>query len=134
MLNDMPVRQIEDLTFGTGTAFVVDHHGGQRRFLPTLDPDDNGNIVEDVGFVSRTINPLNSSRTLTVCSGTRGRGVLGAAQTLTDKRVRESNERYLRENFGDSYTFAIIMRVPVLGGKVITPKFNTSGCVLYQWP
>lgn len=134
MLSDLPVRQIADSAINVGKVFVADHDGKENRFLPKWDPGDGNNLVEDVGLIFRTVNPLNSNRTLTICNGTHSRGVLGAVRTLTDKRLRESNERYLGENFADSINFAIIMRVPILWGGVITPKFNAPGCVLYQWP
>ena len=30
--------------------------------------------------------------------------------------------------------FAILMRVPVIGGQTITPDLNGPGSVLYRWP
>ena len=134
MLSDLPVRQIEDSAINVGKIFIANHDGKEYRFLPKYGPGDGNNLVEDVGLIFRTINPLNSSRTLTICDGAHSRGVLGAVRTLTDKRLRESNERYLGENFADSIHFAIVMRVPILWGGAITPKFNAPGCVLYQWP
>ena len=31
-------------------------------------------------------------------------------------------------------TFAILMRVPVIEAKTLTPDFYAAGSVLYQWP
>ena len=55
--------------------------------------------MEDVGLLVRLPNPLNSTRTITMCNGIHSRGVLGAVRTLTDARLRESNEQYIAQNF-----------------------------------
>ena len=68
-------------------------------------------LAEDVGLLARVPNPLNSSRTLTICNGIHSRGVYGAVRSLTDAQLRESNERYISANFGDSGSFAILMSV-----------------------
>jgi hypothetical protein len=91
-------------------------------------------LMEDVGLLVRMPNPLNSNRTLTMCNGIHSRGVLGAVRSLTDARMRESNERYIARNFRDYQQFGILMRVPVIGGRAMTPDFSIAGTVLYQWP
>jgi len=78
-------------------------------------------------------NPLNSNRTLTICNGVHTRGVLGAVRSLTDPRLKDSNERYISANFSNGSSFAILMTVPVIEGKAMTPDFNTPDRVLYQW-
>jgi hypothetical protein len=62
------------------------------------------------------------------------RGVLGAVRSLTDARLRDSNERYISASFGGAESYVILMRVPVIEGKAMTPDFNIKGSVLYQWP
>ncbi len=133
-MSSLPIRQIADPAVPTGEIFVVDHNGEEQRFLPRWADADRHELVEDVGLIARTPNPLNSSRSLTICDGVHSRGVLGAVRTLTDARLRESNESYVTENFTDPSTFAILMRVPVIRGKVMTPDFRAANCVLYQWP
>ena len=128
----LPIRQIEDPAVKTGEIFVVQHEGKERKFLPKW-ASVHGKLKEDVGLIVRTPNPLNSDRTLTICNGIHSRGVLGAVRTLTDAQLRESNERYIVENFADPSTFAILMRVPVIGRWARTPNFRDSNCVLYQW-
>jgi hypothetical protein len=59
--------------------------------------------------------------------------VVGAVRTLTDARLRESNESYLAKVFGEARSFAILMRVTVIEGETLTPDFNIAGSVLYQW-
>jgi len=69
-----------------------------------------------------------------MCNGIHSRGVLGAVRSLTDKRLRESNERYIARNFSDSQQFCILMRIQVIEGVAMTPDFSIAGTVLYQWP
>ena len=87
-------------------------------------------LSEDVGLLARVPNPLNSSRTLTICNGIHSRGVYGAVRSLTDKRVRESNERYIYENFENSDSFVILMSVQVIEKQGDNPDFNIPGRVL----
>jgi hypothetical protein len=69
-----------------------------------------------------------------MCNGIHSRGVLGAVRSLTDARLRESNERYIARAFPREGKFGILMRVLVIEGETMTPDFSTSGTVLYQWP
>jgi hypothetical protein len=131
-LSRLPVRQEEDPTLATGEIFLVPADGGQRKYLPQSSPV-TGKLMEDVGLLVRMPNPLNSNRTLTMCNGIHSRGVLGAVRTLTDARLRESNEQYIARNFPEDQ-FGILMRVQVIEGETLTPDLNTEGTVLYQWP
>jgi hypothetical protein len=130
----LPVRQIRDAAVESGEIFIADINGTDKKFLPTYRGPGQTNLKEDVGLLARTPNPLNSNRTLTICNGVHSRGVLGAVRTLTDKRLSDSNERYLAEHFKDVSAFAVLMRVHVIEGRAMTPDFNTPGCVLYRWP
>jgi Helix-turn-helix len=132
MMPVLPVRQIPDDAVKTGEIFTVDE--GKRRFLPKWRDDAHEILAEDVGLLVRAPNPLNSSRALVICNGIHSRGVMGAVRSLTDARLRESNERYIVENFADFDSFAILMRVLVIEGKALTPDFYATGSVLYQWP
>lgn len=132
-MTSLPVRQIEDPGIQTGEIFVVERNGIEERFLPKW--GDGGSVlIEDVGLLVRTPNPLNSNRSLTICNGIHSRGVLGSVRALTDERLRDSNERYIVENFADPSNFAILIRVSVIAGQAMTPDFNAPDCVLYQWP
>jgi transcriptional regulator with XRE-family HTH domain len=128
-----PVRQIEDPEVPTGEIFVVEQNRIEERFLPKWG-DGGSALIEDVGLLVRTRNPHNSNRSLTICNGIHSRGVLGSVRALTDERLRDSNERYIVENFSDPSNFAILMRVSVIAGQAMTPDFNAPDCVLYQWP
>jgi hypothetical protein len=127
----LPIRQIEDPQVRTGEIFVVERNGQEERFLPKW--EDDRVLVEDVGLIVRTPNPVNPSQSLTICNGIHSRGVLGAVRALTDARFRESNEKYLSEELVDPEDFAILMRVTVMSGQTMTPRFYSSDCVLYQW-
>jgi hypothetical protein len=131
-LSRLPVRQEEDPTVKTGEIFLTQAGKGQQKYLPQWSPK-TGALMEDVGLLVRMPNPLNSNRTITMCNGIHSRGVLGAARTLTDARLRESNEQYIARNFPDNQ-FGILMRVQVIEGETLTPDFHTEGTVHYQWP
>jgi len=131
-LSRLPVRQEEDPAVATGEIFSTETDDGERKYLPEWSPE-TGKLMQDVGLLVRMPNPLNSNRTITMCNGIHSRGVLGAVRTLTDARLRESNEQYIARNFPDNQ-FGILMRVQVIEGETLTPDFHTEGTVLYQWP
>jgi transcriptional regulator with XRE-family HTH domain len=131
---DFPVSQdtTPDPNIPGGDVFVLD--ATKKRFEPKyVRLGDDLRLVEDVGLIARMPNPVNSARTLTVCNGVCGRGVLGAVRCLTDQKLRTRNERYLAERFDDSAEFGLLVRVPVLGGNTLTPDLHRAGTVLYEW-
>jgi hypothetical protein len=130
----LPVRQVTDAKLPSGDIFVAEDEGGERQFWPKWMDDDGGLLAEDVGFLARVPNPLNANRTLTICNGIHSRGVYGAVRALTDKALRDTNERYISAHFGDSDSFVILMSVKVIKNQAMTPDFSTRGVVLYQWP
>ena len=131
----LPVRQVSVPELDSGEIFVVEAEGEDREFWPKwADGDGNRLLSEDVGLLARVPNPLNRSRTLTICNGIHSRGVYGAARSLTDAQLRESNERYISTNFGNSESFAILMSVQVIKNNAMTPDFSSPDVVLYQWP
>jgi hypothetical protein len=128
---DMPVKQVTDPSLTSGEIFVVSTEGRDHKFFPRL--EEGQHLMEDVGLLARVPNPLNSNRTLTICNGVHSRGVLGAVRSLTDVRLRESNEGYISENFQSSGAYGILMRVQVIQGKAMTPDFMIPDTVLYKW-
>lgn len=132
-LTSLPVTQTEDPESPLGEIFVVETNGKERKYLPKWSETDPKKLTEDVGLLVRMPNPLNSNRTLTMCNGIYSRGVVGAVRSLTDERLRESNERYLANNFSENQQFGILMRVQVIEGLAMTPDFNSARTVLYQW-
>jgi hypothetical protein len=138
---DLPVRQVVNEKIHSGEVFETEggpNHGEQ--FMPRWregnpgTQDKPGVLLEDVAMLARLPNPYNVLRTLTYCNGIHSRGVLGAVRCLTDPAVRDDNERYLEETFLGSDRFVILMRVPVLGSRTISPSLKSPGAVLFQWP
>jgi hypothetical protein len=133
-MTPLPVRRIADPSLTTGQMFVVEGNGEEQAFFPVWGDDDHTWLVEDVGLLARMPNPLNTGRTLTICNGIHSHGVLGAVRSLTDARMRDSNERYISSSFSETGSFAILMRVPVLQGQAMTPDFSIPGTVVYRMP
>ena len=90
-------------------------------------------LIEDVGLLARVPNPLNASRTLTICNGIHSRGVYGAVRTLTDLQMREGNEKLYINELRRARSFAIVMSVKVIKNEAMTPDFNSPDVVLYKW-
>ena len=135
-LAQVPIAQVEDEKVPTGEIFrVKDENGAVRKFYPEWDelPDGGQDLIEDVALVARLPNPFKVSRTLTICNGVHSRGVLGAVRCLTDRRVREANEKYLSGRFPDG-TFAMLVRVPVLDLEALSPDLQNPNTRLYEWP
>lgn len=137
----LPIRQVRNEEIPTGEVFEIDddyQHGEQ--FKPHWQDNNPGSrespgvLLEDVAMLARLPNPYNASRTLTYCNGVHSRGVLGAVRCLVDEDVRDDNENYLKENFFESDTFVLLMRVKVAGGQTISPRLKNPDAVLFQWP
>ena len=128
----LPVRQV-DRGLDSGEIFVAESDDQESEFWPRLIGEGKQVLIEDVGFFARVPNPLNASRTLTICNGIHSRGVYGAVRSLTDAELRDNNERFISANFRDTRSFAILMSVKVIKNKAMTPDFSTPGVVLYKW-
>ena len=72
-------------------------------------------LEDDVALLARMPNPMNLSKTVTICTGVFSRGTYGAVRTLTDAHLRTSNEAFLMEHFGSFDNFWILLHVPVAG-------------------
>lgn len=133
-LTSLPVAQREDNEIDAfGEFFVTTIDGQEKQYVARWAEEGSSELREDVGLLIRMPNPLNSSRTLTMCNGIHSRGVLGAVRSLTDPLHRHANERYIAQNLpGDN--FGILMRVRVIGGRCMTPDFTNPGTVLHRWP
>ncbi|GLY31339.1 helix-turn-helix transcriptional regulator [Kineosporia sp. NBRC 101731] len=132
-LIDMPVEQIDHPDLATGEVFRLTKSGTtpEQVFFPVTD-EKTGELIEDVALVARVANPFNSNRTLTILNGIHSRGVLGAALSVTDETIRAGNQEFLGERF-PSGGFALLMRVPVIQGKVIAPDFKSARARLFEW-
>lgn len=129
----LPVRQVKDPPLESGEIFVADFDGQEHEFWPRWWDRDKRVLTEDIGLLARVPNPLNTNRSLTICNGIHSRGVYGAVRSLTDVELRDGNERYISENFGDARSFGIVMSVRVIKNQAMTPDFNSPDVVLYQW-
>lgn len=132
-LRTLPVAQREDNEVDPyGEVFVTEVDGKEQLHLARWSDTEFSGLLEDVGLLVRMPNPLNSSRTLTMCNGIHSRGVYGAVRSLTDRRLRESNERYIAKNLPGN-SFGILMRVQVIEGKAMTPDLSNPRTILHQW-
>jgi hypothetical protein len=135
-LRTLPIEQIEHPQLRTGEVFQLRKSINleEATFFPAREDndDDQSEIVEDVALVARLPNPFNVRRTLTICNGIHSKGVMGAVLTLTDETVRPANEAYLAEKF-PAGAFAILVRVPVVGGQVLAPDLQNSYTRLFEW-
>lgn len=133
----VPITQVENARTPSGEIFSVQEGDEARLFFPEWikvpGTDDLEELVEDVAFLARVPNPYKVSSTLTICNGIYSRGVYGAVRCLTDKAVREANERYLAQRFPDG-KFALLLRVPVLGNETVSPDLQNPDVRLYEWP
>ncbi len=127
----MPVEQFSHPDLHTGEVFRLTKTDAseEKVFFPVTE---NGELVEDVALIARVANPFNSNRTLTILNGVHSRGVLGAALSVTDETIRYGNQEFLAERFPTG-GFALLMRVPVIQGKVIAPDFKNSRARLFEW-
>ena len=129
---ELPVSQVEVPDLKTGEIFRSSGAGG-RDFLPVFDETDSDRpLIEDVALLARLNSPFNHARTVTICNGIHSRGVFGSVRALTDVAVRERNEAYLSEHFPDG-TFALLMRVQVVGAETLSPDLEIASTRLYEW-
>jgi hypothetical protein len=135
---DPPVRQVSkspDDPAHWDAWFEVVTGNERREYRPRIEEVHNRSVLrEDIAYFYRGPNPFNAKRTLTMCNGMYARGVYGAVRALTDVRFRDRNEEYVTARFAGSPAFSILMRVRILGGKVMTPDWNRDITRLHEWP
>ena len=115
---------------GRGERQIVKH----KPELEENTAQPKGILREDVALFARAVNPFNRKRTVTICNGMYGRGTYGVVRALTDARFRDRNSGYLRTRFGDSDTYCILTRVPIVNGATMTPDWTSSDYTLFEWP
>lgn len=133
----LPVQQIADWKPGGEQYFQVEENGEIVKHKPVLQEDASqpkGILLEDVALFARAVSPFNQEMTVTICNGMYGRGTYGAVRALTDARFRRRNSDHLRTRFGDSETYCILTRVPIVNGETLTPDFTSSDYTLFEWP
>jgi transcriptional regulator with XRE-family HTH domain len=95
--------------------------------------DDDGNLVQDVGLIARSPHPIIPGATVTLLSGVTSRGVHGAALCFVDQHVRDTNERYLENAFGNVESFCVLMNIPVQNNIALPSNLWREGACLYEW-
>jgi hypothetical protein len=134
-LKKLPIEQVVDQRHAGGEVFRIkkgEDHEEQTYFPLTEEFEGVVEHVEDLALVARLANPFNSSRTLTICNGVHSRGVVGAVLAVTDETVRPANERYLAHRF-PSGAFAMLIRVPVVSGRVLAPDLQNPNTRIFEW-
>lgn len=153
----LPVRQIADWDELGGQYFEVTADGKTSKHRPVLEEADaaagypppdsairtelgaygaagyKGRLSEDVALFARAVSPFNRKRTVTICNGMYGRGTYGVVRALTDARFRDRNAEYLRSRFGDSESYCILSRVPIVDGVTLTPDWTAGDYTLFEW-
>jgi transcriptional regulator with XRE-family HTH domain len=130
---DIPVTQGSRPKAVEAGAFSV---AGVGDFGPTVHVDQKGNrtLLRDVGHFYRGPNPFNKLRTVTICNGMHGRGVLGAVRATTDPKFRDRNAEYIRERVVDGGSVSLLFWVAIAGAKAVTPDWTLPDTVLHETP
>jgi transcriptional regulator with XRE-family HTH domain len=132
--SDLPVRQFrrEDDELVGGFEVVTD--GKRQEYSASLHKDnEKKELVEDVAHFFRAPSPYDRNRTVTICNGGYSRGVYGAVRALTDAQVRDENEAYAAERFGDAAEFSILTKVIIANGVTVTPHWDMADSRLHEW-
>lgn len=134
-----PIRQLprDDETSELG-GFEVDDAVGAANESPTFEPqlldiDGQSQVAEDVAQIYYGPNPYFPGRTVMSFNGQFTRGTLGAVRALTDPQLRDQNETYLREQFGDELEWSLLTKVVIVEGQPITPAWSFDETRLYEW-
>jgi transcriptional regulator with XRE-family HTH domain len=106
--------------------------GDETREL-TSTRDNRGTLIQDVGVIARGAHPVDPERTVTVLSGITSRGVHGATLCFTDPHVKDANEQYLKDTFGNTDAFCIAMNIPVRNNVALPPNLWRESVRLYEW-
>jgi transcriptional regulator with XRE-family HTH domain len=131
---DLPVRQVADWNTEDGQYFEVEENGKKAQHRPVLEELNGQDVLrEDIALFASGVNPYNRKRKITICNGMYGRGTYGVVRALTDVRFRDRNVEYLQSRFGDSDSFCILTRVPVVNGVTLTPDWTTGDFKLFEW-
>lgn len=88
--------------------------------------DGHEQVIEDIGFFVRATNPNNPHTDVTICSGVYTHGVLGAVRAFINPEVAGENIAVIRDQLGQTNSFAVLFNVNVIGGRVVTPRLATA--------
>src|SRR5208282_5624567 len=128
---DIPLPKAEPIP-GTDThVFKCSVGDEERKFTSTR--DEEGVLIEDIGLITRGEHPHAPGHTVTMLSGITSRGVHGTALGFINRHVRDENEEYLRDTFGNANAFCVVMRVPVIQNTALPPNLLREDVRLYEW-
>lgn len=105
--------------------------GEEKRKFSSLHV--GGVLIQDVGLIARVPHPIKPEKTVTVVSGITSRGVHGAVLCFTDSHVRDDNERYLQETFGNTGAFCVVMNIPVANNTALPTNLWLDNVRLHEW-
>jgi transcriptional regulator with XRE-family HTH domain len=125
---DIPLPSAQDVR--DTHVFQCTVAGETREFASSRD---DGVLVQDVGLIARGPHPNIPGRTVTVLGGITSRGVHGAALCFTDPHVRDTNEQYLEEAFGNAEAFCILVNIPVRNHSALPQNLWRDNIRLYEW-
>jgi transcriptional regulator with XRE-family HTH domain len=128
---DLPLPLAEEIP-GKDTHLFRCIVGDEVREL-TSTRDARGALVQDVGIIARGPHLVVQDRTVTVLSGITSRGVHGAALAFIDSRVKDANEQYLKDKFGNTDAFCIAMQIPISNNVALPPNLWREDVRLYEW-
>src|ERR1051326_2517285 len=130
----LPVKQFVSWGGGGAPDDVYFESSDGEKFRPELDETGGKQKLRfDVALFARAVNRYNKQRTVPICRGMYGRGAYGAVRALTEARFRDRNTRYVNSQFGESSSYCIITRVPVVNGATITPDWTVDDFKLFEW-
>ena len=129
---DIPLPEPE-LIPDTDTHLFRCAVGEETRELRSIRDADTGALLQDVGVIARVPHPLVRERTVTLLTGITSRGVHGATICFTDPRLRDANEQYLKDAFGNTESFCIAMKIPVRNNVALPPNLMREDVRLYEW-
>jgi hypothetical protein len=132
-ISQVPITQRDVPDLKDGDIFHVETSERVQDFYPEYEALGEGReLTGDVGYIVRLRNPFRVSHTLTICNGIFSHGVFGAVRCLTDKSVRDENEKYLADRF-PAGEFAMLVRVPVVTNETLSPDLQNPEARLYEW-
>lgn len=131
---DLPIWQVADWSPEGDQYFEVEENGKKKQFRPVLETRGDEKLLRaDVALFARGVSPFNQRRTVTICNGMYGRGTYGCVRALTDANFRDRNSAYLKSRFGDSDSYCILSRIPIVHGATLTPDWTLGDNTLFEW-
>jgi hypothetical protein len=131
---DLPIRQLADWSAEGDQYFEVEENGKKKQFRPVVETHGDKKLLRtDVALFARGVSPFNQRRTVTICNGMYGRGTYGCVRALTDAYFRDRNSAYLKSRFGDSDSYCILSRIPIVHGATLTPDWTLGDNTLFEW-